>query len=77
MAKKPPVYWIGTPPTYCEMTRVKILNQFVDGPCYGIRGGPWAIMHPAYFERRGGIFAQGRGQLYELQADGRWLKIKG
>lgn len=76
--RKKPVYWIGSPPpNLCEVSNVPILSEFVDGPSRGARGGPWGILHPSYFKQCGGTFGPSLGQLYQLQSDGRWLKIKG
>ena len=69
------VYWMGSAPTKCQITGVDIINQFVDGQSRA--RGPWAIMHPDYFRIMGYTPAQGIGQLYEKQEDGRWLKIAG
>ena len=39
--------------------------------------GPWAIMTPESFKIYGRGLGLGRGQKYQKQADGRWLKIEG
>ena len=71
------VYWLGE------------LGGFDDfGLPYGTRPGPimydartapgpWANMTPVSFDLHGGRIGQGLGQKYELQSDGRWLKIDG
>lgn len=70
---KRPVYWISEIPTHCEVTNRPITDRFVDGTV----GGSWACWHPDAFEALGGMYGQGRGQLYERQPTGQWLKIEG
>ena len=69
------VYWIGSVPTHCEVCKIPINNEFVDGRVPGL--GCWAIMHPTYYKQNGGKFGQGFGQRYQKQFDGRWLKVEG
>jgi len=70
-----PVYWAGTPPTRCQVTDLPITDKFVDGRAS--REGWWAWWHPDAFAISGAGLGKGCGQLYEKQADGRWLKTKG
>lgn len=69
------VHWAGEPPTECQLSGRKITTSFVDGRVPG--HGSWAFMHPAYFKEYGGTFGTGRGQRYEKQENGRWLKVEG
>lgn len=39
--------------------------------------GPWANMAQTSFNRHGVQVGLGFGQKYELQADGKWLKVAG
>ena len=68
------IEWIGDVPERCQITRRPITTAFVDGHIPGLS---WAVMHPDEFKRYGGRFGLGMGQLYEKQADGHWLKVKG
>lgn len=72
--EKPKRYWMGTEPTKCELSGRPIVDRFIDG---ATSRGYWAIMHPLTFMDYGRGLGMGRGQLYEKQADGRWLKIDG
>jgi len=74
-AGKTPVYWRSPVPDTCQLSDRKITTKFVDGRVPG--RSSWACMHPDYYLSGGGTFGTGRGQLYQKQADGRWLKING
>lgn len=39
--------------------------------------GPWALMTPAAHRKYGVGLGTGKGQRYEKQADGKWLKTDG
>ena len=67
-------YWLGSEISTCEVTGKTITDRFVDGRT---PFGPWAIMHPDVFAGWGYKPAQGVGQLYEKQPNGKWLKIDG
>jgi hypothetical protein len=69
-----PRYWLGDEPTTCQISGHKITKAFVDG---ATRSGTWAIMCLLCARTVGMGVAPGRGQLYEKQADGRWLKTEG
>jgi hypothetical protein len=71
--KQAAVYWTGTSPVVDDFGE-QITAAFVDGKT---RHGPWAIMSPASFVLEGIALGTGRGQKYEKQADGRWLKTEG
>lgn len=68
------VYWLSDVPAECQVSQRKISDSFVDG---NVPGFGWACWHPDVFRDRGGSFGTGRGQLYERQTDGRWLKVEG
>jgi hypothetical protein len=69
-----PRYWIGDVPKQDDFGKT-IDNEFIDG---ATRQGPWAIMTPMSWKVMGvGLLGQGRGQKYQKQKDGRWLKIEG
>jgi hypothetical protein len=68
------LYWIGGVPTYCDCCGIGIHSVFVDG---ATARGSWANLHPACHERIGRGLGAGRGQRYEKQIDGRWLRMEG
>ncbi len=68
-----PVYWAGQVPQADDFGR-PIGSCFIDGRTHS---GPWAFMTPATFAVHGIGLGQGKGQRYEKQADGRWLKVEG
>jgi hypothetical protein len=70
-----PVYWMGEVPKACQLSGKVIAKTFVDGRVPGMTS--WAYVHPKYFKAIGGTFGVGRGQLYEKQDNGRWLKVEG
>ena len=67
------VYWLS-PLGAADDFGIPIAQEFVDGKT---RLGPWAIMAPSSFKIMGVGLGLGRGQRYERQADGRWLKVEG
>jgi len=75
MARKgtPARYWVGHVPGKDDFG-IPIIDVFYDGKT---RAGPWAFMTPAAFANYGVGLGTGRGQKYERQADGRWLKTEG
>jgi hypothetical protein len=66
-----PKYWVGTPETVCNICDRPIDRVFIDGRT---RQGPWAIMCPGCAANVGTGLGPARGQRYEQQGDGRWLK---
>ncbi len=68
------VVWMGSPPTNCDLCEAPIFAIFVDGKT---NQGPWANMclecHPVY----GCGLGTGKGQKYQKQPNGEWLKIEG
>jgi hypothetical protein len=70
-----PVYWRSAVPSECQVTPgLTVTDVFVDG---ATRSGPWALMHPDTHAVYGRGLGVGRGQKYERQSDGKWLKIAG
>jgi hypothetical protein len=67
-------YWLGTPPAKCDITNLPISDCFIDGQ---VLGGRWAIMTPRTHAIYGLGLGTGRGQKYQRQADGRFLKVEG
>ena len=67
-------YWMGSEIEKCDVCKAKIRNAFVDGK---MEGGPWAIMCASCHRIYGVGLGTGRGQRFEKQEDGRWLKTEG
>lgn len=68
-------YWMGDVNRYDDFGRV-IEGEFIDGVTYE---GPWAIMTPQSWRKKGvgRKLGTGIGQRYQKQADGKWLKVEG
>jgi len=66
--------WMGSPPQDCDLCHQPICGTFVDGKT---TFGPWAFMCPACHRRNGHGLGMGRGQEYQKQEDGSWLKTAG
>jgi hypothetical protein len=64
---------MGNVPT-CDDFKKPIEDEFVDGKT---RMGPWAFMTPSSYRMYGVGLGLGRGQRYEKQDDGKWLKVEG
>lgn len=81
MSEKPK-YWMGTVPDVCDLSTPEDLpgyhdpvdKVFVDGKT---RIGPWANMCMKCHRRDGFGLGLGKGQKYEKQEDGKWLKTAG
>lgn len=72
--KKENVYWTAPLGGFDDFGK-PITNKIIDGKT---KSGPWAIMSEESYKEWGGFgFGVGRGQLYELQPDGKWLQTKG
>ena len=67
-----PVYWTGTPDKDCDLCQTPIGETFIDGRTVY---GPWAAMCPSCHLLKGTGLGAGRGQCFQHQADGRWLKV--
>lgn len=72
------VYWLGEVHALDDLGN-PIHDRFVDGMISREHGGngAWAIMTPEAHSAVGTGLGTGRGQLYEKQPDGKWLKING
>lgn len=64
-------YWDGNP-KQCDVCHKPLGDSFVDG---ATTFGPWGIMDSKCFGKFGVGLGIGRGQRYEKQTDGRWLKV--
>ena len=67
-------YWEGSMPSKCDICRRGIKQVFIDGK---LRSGPWGILCPKCHSKCGVGLGLGKGQQYERQIDGRWLKVEG
>ena len=67
-------YWGGDAPAQCDICQDKILSEFVDGKT---QQGPWANMCRCCHKEHGCGLGTGKGQKYQKQNDGRWLKVGG
>lgn len=73
MPNNQPVYWES--PVGNDDFQQPIGDVFYDAKTVY---GPWAKMTPDSFETHGdGRLGLGRGQRYERQTDGRYLKVEG
>jgi hypothetical protein len=68
------IYWIGSNPTHCQVNGTPLGDVMYDANVPGIGWGN--IGHDA-FVSYGCSLGLGRGQKYERQPDGRWLKVAG
>jgi len=64
-------YWLGEVPVNDDFG-FEITTTFIDGRR---KGGSWAIMTPEVHQHLGVGLGIGKGQMYEKQQDGKWLKI--
>jgi hypothetical protein len=73
-----PVYWIGNP-VACDLCRKPFGEavgvKIVDGRLAVT--GSWGILDLGCHRTHGVGVGTGKGQVYERQTDGRWLKVEG
>ena len=70
---KPVKKWVGSV-GYCNLCHNPIVECFVDGT---VRNGGWATMCVECHAEYGLGLGMGRGQKYQKQEDGSWLKVEG
>jgi len=69
-------FWIGSFPRSCDICCNQITTNFVDGII--VRGGcGWAIVCVECHKKYGFGLGVGKGQKYEKQPNGKFLKIAG
>lgn len=70
------VYWLSGVPAKCDTCKTPITNVFYDAKT---DMGPWACMCPSCQTLGPGLgqVGLGKGQKYEKQPDGRFLKTEG
>jgi len=69
-----PRYWAGSGPTNCDVCKRALRTVFTDGRIYS---GHWAFTCDPCASTHGVTLGLGRGQRYEKQEDGRWMKVGG
>lgn len=67
-------FWTDQAPKKCDYCEFEIGWTFIDGKTID---GPWAIMCPYCYFRKGAGLGEGLGQLYGREVDGQWRKLKG
>lgn len=73
-SKGAPVYWVAEPPKLCDVCREPIRKTFADAKT---RNGAWGKLDLKCLRIHGIGTGKGKGQLYRLQDDNRWLKVEG
>ena len=68
------VAWVGDPPERCDLCKKLILKTFVDGKT---KYGPWATMCLSCYHGFGVGLGTGRGQRYDKQPSGQFVKTEG
>lgn len=68
-----PVYWLSPVGDKDDFGR-EIDDTIIDGRTVM---GPWALMTPSSHRHYGCGLGLGKGQKYEKQDDGKWLKVEG
>lgn len=66
-------YWLGKPPVACDVCGSGIETKFFDARV----GSSWGNVCEPCFEAHSCQLGTGRGQRYELNADGHWAKTGG
>ena len=74
VANTRPVYWRSAPPEKCDICFKPLTWGFVDA---ATRRGPWGCLCHSCHAQHGFGYGTGRGQAYEKQPDGLWLKVEG
>ena len=69
------IYWAGSNPTHCQINGTPLGDVMYDAmvPSFG----QWGNIGEDAFKTHGCSLGTGRGQKYERQPDGRWLKVEG
>jgi len=67
-------YWTGSEPSSCQICGRSLNFYFIDGK---VKEESWAYMCCACHKEVGVGLGIGRGQAYQKQPSGRWLKVGG
>jgi hypothetical protein len=68
------IIWSGPAPAKCDTCQAEIKDEFIDGKT---KMGPWANMCKPCHYRYGCGLGTGKGQRYQKQTDGSFLKVEG
>lgn len=68
------VYWAGTPPVRCDICHKALGATFFDARA---QTGHWGCLCQTCYTVHGVGLGTGLGQKYEVQDDGRYLKVAG
>ena len=71
--KQDAVYWLSPVGGFDDFG-MPISDCIIDG---ATTSGPWGIMTPSSHRMHGRGLGLGKGQRYEKQDDGKWLKVEG
>lgn len=66
--------WMGNPPKACDICTTAFTTCFIDGKT---TSGPWANMCVGCHKRHGCGLGLGKGQRYDKNAEGQWIKAGG
>ncbi len=66
-------FWQGSEPKTCDCCNQAIVSSFIDGKTIY---GQWAVMDTACHKKLGTGLGIGKGQQYDRQPDGRWIKVE-
>jgi hypothetical protein len=72
--RREPRYWMGDAPAQCDICNGGFASVMYDART---KSGQWGNICRKCFSAYGVGIGMGRGQRYELTADGRWLKTGG
>ena len=67
-------FWQGDEPKTCDCCKKAIVDSFIDGKTIY---GSWAVMDTGCHKKLGMGLGIGKGQQYDRQQDGRWMKVEG
>lgn len=68
-------HWIGEPPKACNICGKALVTEFTDAR--EPRTGRWGVFCTGCVKEYNMSYGTGNGQMFQLQADGQWLKTKG
>ncbi len=70
-------YFVGSTPEKCERCGDKIEDVFVDGQLRHLGCWIWGYACPICHAKHGCGFGKGRGQKFQKQPDGKFMKVEG
>ena len=72
--------WLGKVPESCDICHVDLIPAYTEGGTFidgATKFGRWAFMCPTCHNWHGVGLGTGRGQKYQRQPDGKWIKTEG